>query len=253
MATQTTTTTRGNAASNQQLEQLLQMLMSGGSPEYRRSQQQRMTEINSNRALRARYSPDAAFADAQGLMNQIMRRALEGQVAQLTRSAEGAGTSQSSMRALLANDALARAAEGGATAGLTAATNYGQIAASLSGVLEGLTRPDNSNIQAIIEALRLAQESTTQQTTEGAGGATGVGRPTSGRSDSVLGMPSTDNFFFRPGGILANAANPGPMVAAGPTVTPDQLLKTIQDGLAPSQSVLGVPNINTLYTNSMRF
>lgn len=255
MAIQTTTTTQGTKESNQQLQQLLAMLMSGGTPEYRRSQQQRMTELNNNRATQARYSPDAAFADAQGLMNQIMRRALEGQVAQLIRSAEGAGTSQSSMRALLTNDALSRAAEGGATAGLGAAANYGQIVASLAGVNEGLTRPDNSNIQAILEALQLVQQANQVQTTEsqGGGGSTGGRTWSGGRSDSVLGMPSTDAFFNRPGGILSNAANRGGVYAAGPTLTNEQILKTIQDGIPASQPLSSVPNINTLYSSAIRF
>lgn len=256
MATSTSTVNRGGAGSNEALAALLQMLQGGGTPEFQRSQQQRMTEINRNRATQGQFSKEAAFADAQGAINQILRQAMEGNVATLTRSAEGAGTSQSSMRALMTQDALTRAAESGASLGLNAATAYGGVSNQLAGILEGLTRPDNSNIEALLATIKSIQDAT--QTTEseaGGGGSSGGGVRGSTGGSSAIGMPSTDNFFYRPGGILANAQQQRNTAPAtfGPALNSDQIVAKIQAGLSPSQPLSGVPNINELYTSGIRF
>lgn len=251
---QTQTQTAGNKQSNDALSVLLQQLLNGGTEEMQRQLAARLGEVNRVTALRARYSPEAAFADAQGLINQTLRRAMEERMPQILRASEGAGASQSSMRALLTQDAITRASEAAGAQGLTAAQGYGQIGANLSGVLEALTRTDNSSLEAIINTIRLMQEANQTTTTEGGGGgsSSGGGRPSGGRTDSVLGMPSTDNFFYRPGGILSNAAvqrNTAPMVY-GPAMTNDQIANTIIAGLKPSESLGSVPNINNLYSGS---
>lgn len=251
----TVTTTNGNQQANDALSVLLQQLLNGGTLAMQQQEAARRGEINQNQALRARYSPEAAFADAQGLMSQILRQAMEKNVATLTRSAEGAGTSASSMRALMTQDALTRAAESSAAAGLNAAQGYGQIAANLSGVLEALTRQDNSSIEAILSTIEAMQNATQVQETEGGsvGGTTYGSRPSTGGSS--LGMPSTDNFFYRPGGILSNAAQQRQQTiqAYGPAATPMQIADTIQQGLRPSQALADVPGINELFTTGLRF
>lgn len=255
-ARQTQTQTAGNQQANDALSVLLQQLMAGGTEEMQRQLAARLGEVNRVTALRARYSPEAAFADAQGLINQTLRRAMEERMPTILRSAEGAGASQSSMRALLTQDAITRASEAAGAQGIAAAQGYGQIGANLSGVLADLTRPDNSGLEAIINTIRLMQEANQQTTTEttggGGGGGSSGGRPS---GSSAIGMPSTDDFFYRQGGILSNAAaqrNTAPMVY-GPAMTNDQIANTIIAGLKPSESLSSVPNINNLYSSSFRF
>lgn len=255
----TTTTTQGTSQSNDALSVLLQQLLNGGTEEQQRQLAARLAEVNQVNAQRARYTPEAAFADAQGLMSQMLRQAMEGSVAQLTRGAEGAGTSAGSMRALMTQDALTRASEASAAAGLSAAQGYGQIGANLSGVLEALTRQDNSSIESILSTIQAMQNASQTQTTEGGATTVGGGRITTtgsgSSSGSVLGMPSTDNFFYRNGGILSDAAEQRKqsMQVYGPAATSMQIADTIQRGLSPSQALADVPNINELFTTGLRF
>ncbi len=131
----------------------------------------RIQQTNETRALQAGYSKEAAFADAQGAMAQQMRRALEASLPTITRAADSAGTSGGSMRALLANDASARAAENAATVGLKASVDYGSISANLANTLEVLTRPDTTSINALLNALSISKGavSTTQSQTNTTG------------------------------------------------------------------------------------
>lgn len=259
MATvQTQTTTQGNKQSNEALSVLLQQLMSGGTREQQMQLAARLAEVNRTTALRAQFSPEAARADATGLMSQQLRAAMESQLPAITRAAEGAGASQNAMRALLTQDALTRAAESSSALGVQAVQGYGSVAASLSSVLEGLTRPDDGITNALLQALQLMQQSTTTTETEGTGGgrgSSGGGSSGGGRTDSVLGMPSTDNFFYRPGGILSNAAQQkaAKPVVYGPSASDSAIADRIIKGLSPSQSASSVPNINALFGQGFQF
>jgi len=258
MATQTTTT-RGNQQSTDALSVLLQQLMAGGTRDMQQQEARIGGEINANQALRARFSPEAALADAQGLIAQTLRQAMEKSLPSITRAAEGAGTSANSMRALLINDANARAAEAASAQGVQAVQGYGGVAANLSQILASLVSQKSGNTEAILNAIKLMQEQESEQmadTTGGGGGSTsGGGRPSGGRTDSVLGMPSTDAFFYRPGGVLANAQaqRTTAPTSFGPSMSDDQILKRIQGGLTPSQSVNSVPGINNLYNGGFTF
>lgn len=254
----TSTTTKGNQQSTDALSVLLQELLNGGTKDMQAQLAARLSQVNQTNALRARYSPEAALADSQGLMAQKLREAMESQLPTIIRSAEGAGSSASSMRALLTQDALTRAAQASSALGVAAVQGYGGVGASLSSTLEALTRQDPTGVNAILQAIELMQAGTTEQVTDGgSSGGGGGGRPVTrgGRNDSTLGMPSTDNFFYRPGGILANAnaqRQQKPTVY-GPATSDDAIADKIIAGLSPSQSLLGVPNINTLYKNSYSF
>jgi len=251
----TRTTTQGNEQSNAALSVLIQQLMAGGTQEQQRQAAARQGEVNTNQALRARYSPEAALADAQGLMAQQLRKAMESALPTITRSAEGAGASANSMRALLTQDALTRAAESSSALGVNAVQGYGQIGSSISGILEGLTRTDNSSMTALLQALELMQQGTKEEVDAGgsSGGGSGGGRSVTGGSGS--GMPSTDNFFYRPGGILANAAATRAQAPTsfGPSVNDSVIADRIIAGLGPSQSLSSVPNINELYRSGFSF
>ena len=252
MATQQQVTTQGNQQSNAALSVLIQQLMAGGTEEQQRQQAARQGEVNANQALRARYSPEAALADAQGLMAQQLRQAMESALPSITRSAEGAGASANSMRALLTQDALTRAAQSSSALGVNAVQGYGGISASLSGVLEALTRGDNSSMTALLQALELMQQGTKETTTtgqDGEGGTTG-GRKVTNNSGS-----STNDFFYRPGGILANAATQAATkpVTYGPAMSDSAIVDKIIAGLGPSQSLNDVNGINNLYGSGFQF
>ncbi len=250
MATATQRTTAGNKQANDALSVLLQELLNGGTQQMQQQQAQRQGEVNQVSAQRARYTPEAAFADAQGLMAQILRQAMEKNVSTITRAAEGAGTSANSMRALLTQDALTRGAEASASAGLQAAQGYGQIGANLSGILESLTRPDNSAMDAILATISAMQNADKTTTTSGADGTGGSSRSSGNRTVS-----DTADFFNRPGGILdnANKTRAQTMQYYGPAATDIQIADKIQKGLGPSQALADVAGINNLYSGGLRF
>lgn len=182
------------------LQVLIAQLISGGTPEQRVQNAQRQQEIGSVQAARAGYSKEAAFADAEGAMAAQLRQALQTMMPSITRAAEGAGTSQSSMRALLMQEAAQQAADSAALLGLQNAVNYGQIATGLTGTLEALTRPNDVVTNSLIQALGLAkgatQKSTSSQssaasstTTNTQSGSGGYAQPAVSESSGYSGGP----------------------------------------------------------------
>lgn len=159
-----TTTQNMDPASMAALQLLISQLLGGGTQGMAEDKARRLQEIQAEQSMRGQYSKEAAFADAQGAMAQYLRQAMEQSMPTLVRAAEGSGTSQNSMRALLTQDALTRAAQGASALGLQAAANYGTIGSNLSSILERLTQPDNTVTQALLNALNIAKGAT--QTTQ---------------------------------------------------------------------------------------
>jgi hypothetical protein len=159
--------TNFSSGGDKALQDLINQLVGGGTPEQQASRAKRNEEITTVRGQRADYSKAAAFADAQGAMSQQQRKALEELIPQLTRSAEGAGTSQSSLRALMIQDAANKAAESSAALGLKASVDYGQIGTNLSSILEALTRQDNPQTKALLEAIQLSKGQNSETTGNG--------------------------------------------------------------------------------------
>jgi hypothetical protein len=107
------------------------------------------------------YSKDAAFADAQGAMQANLADALAKLLPSIVRGAEGAGTSQSSMRALLTQQAASEAAKGSAALGLQAATDYGQIANQYLNSLTNANNTGDAITNALLDALGVAKGAVT--------------------------------------------------------------------------------------------
>lgn len=150
------------------LETLIATLMGGGTQQMAEDRAQRQSMTNRTIQQQAGYSKEAAFLDAQGAMSQQSRRTMEQLIPSITRAAEGAGTSGNSMRALLLQDAANKAAESASALGLKASVDYGGISAAYAGVLEKLTQPDNTAMNALLNALSIAKgavQNTTSQTT----------------------------------------------------------------------------------------
>lgn len=157
------------------LKVLLEQLLSGGTAEQKAAQANINQEIATNRGARADYSKSAAFADAQGAINQQQRLALEKLIPSLVRSSEGAGTSQSSMRALLLNDAANKAAESASALGLKASVDYGNISSNLGNILSGLVK-GTPVTDALLKAIDVGKG--TQSSQVGAANAASSGLPT---------------------------------------------------------------------------
>jgi hypothetical protein len=166
VTTDSTTTKSGTSTSNQQnmtgqslaaLEALIQQLLGGGTPSMRQDKKTKNNEIVNLQQDRDGYSKEAAFADAQGLMAQTMRQALEKLIPSINQGAMGAGASQSSMRALLTQRAAENAAEAAAAQGLGAAVQYGGVANGMSAVIERLLAQQDPAAQALIQALGVAK------------------------------------------------------------------------------------------------
>ena len=148
--------TRGDPASMAALQNLIQTLVGGGTPEQRAQQQARQEEIARARGGIADYSKEKAFGDSAAASQAATRQSMEQALANLSRAVAGAGTSGSSMQALLAQKAARDAAELQAKMQLEAATQYGGIATQYQSILEALTRPDNSQVDSLLAALQLA-------------------------------------------------------------------------------------------------
>jgi len=147
-------------SSTDALAALIKSLLNGGDAQRKQQLKDRKQEIDTTRGIRGEYSKDEAFADAADLVNRQQRLALEESLPALTRAAESAGTSGSALRALLIQDASTRAAESSGALGAQQAVQYGQIQAGLSSTLEALTRPDTSNQELLLNAIRTQAEVT---------------------------------------------------------------------------------------------
>jgi hypothetical protein len=165
--TQTTDSTTKNFTSSQEaaLNALIAQLSRGGTPEIQQQQAQRQALIASTQNQQAQFTKDNAFADAQGLISQQMRRALESMLPSINRAAEAAGSSGGALRALLLQDAASKAAESSAALGVQTATQYGNLGANFAQVLEALTRSDPKATEMLVQALGVSKGGT--QTTRG--------------------------------------------------------------------------------------
>jgi hypothetical protein len=156
-----------NSTVSPELQALIAQLMGQGTEEQQYSRNDRRKEISNVRNQRADYTKGAAFADAQGAVDAQLRAGLKELLPSINNAALGAGTSQSSMRALLLQDAAQKAADSAATLGLKASVDYGNIGANLSGVLEALTRQQDPQTLALLEALKLQASGLSRQSSGG--------------------------------------------------------------------------------------
>lgn len=138
------------------LRTLLAQLLGGGTPEQRAAEALKQQQVQSLQGQQGDYSKQAAFTDAQGSVDQASRLALEKLIPSITKAAEGAGTSASSMRALLLQDSANKAAESASALGLKASTDYGNISNGLSQILASLTK-GNPVTDALIQALQISK------------------------------------------------------------------------------------------------
>lgn len=182
------------------LNALIQQLMGGGTQAMAQDKAKRQQEVQYLQGQRAGYSKEAAFSDAQGAMNALLQRALEEQMPTLVRSAEGAGTSANSMRALLTQNIANKAAESAALLGLQTASSYGGVATGMSNTLERLLAVEDPVTQALINALNVAKGATTSTTKTGTETGTQTQNQTSNQTQQNSGYTQTQNTSYGGGG-----------------------------------------------------
>jgi len=163
------TTTRQQNMSDSSLaalEQLIATLQSGGTEDMQRSKQQQQQQIAINNANASQYSKAAAFGDAKGAMDEQTRKIMDSLMPTLARNAEGAGTSQNAMRALLTQQGAIQAAEAASTVGVNAAAQYGNVANGIQGILAQLVGMKDPAADALLQALGIAKGAVVNNNTQ---------------------------------------------------------------------------------------
>lgn len=107
--------------------------------------------------LMAPYSKVNAIEDAKGLMALNVQSALEKGTPAIARSIESAGTSASSMQALLAQKLATDSALSASALGATQAIQYGNILANLASILQknNSDTQDTQTLSGLINALQI--------------------------------------------------------------------------------------------------
>lgn len=169
-----------------------------GTPSQIALQNERFTEITRNREFQGDYSKGAAKKDAQALMDKALHDALEKALPQITAQSEGAGTSKSSMGALLTQRAAEGGAREGAALGAQLGVSYGQLNNQLASTLELLTRadpnsPENLLLQAILGSKGIVQSGTTSTVGSSTSSGTSVGNTTNTQGPSTQTTIGTKN------------------------------------------------------------
>ena len=142
------------------LDTLIQQLLGGGTPEQKKNSKERDLVTAMVQDLLQQYSKQQAFTDASGLMALNLKKSMEANAPAIARSIEGAGTSASSMQGLLASNLANDSALAASALGAEQAKAYGGIQTNLSSLLENLSRPDNTIITALNNALNTAKGAT---------------------------------------------------------------------------------------------
>ena len=142
------------------LDTLIQQLLGGGTAEQKKNSKERDLVTAVVQDLLQQYSKQQAFTDASGLMALNLKRSQEANAPAIAKSIEGAGTSASSMQGLLASNLANDSALAASALGADQAKAYGGIQTNLSSLLENLSRPDNTIITALNNALNTAKGAT---------------------------------------------------------------------------------------------
>lgn len=204
-SSQTTNSKTNNMSTAAQaaLENLLRQLAAGGTPEMLAEKAQRDQVTAQTQTTQSGFTKENAFADAQGLMSQQMRRAMEQMLPSISRAAEDAGSSGGALRALLLQNAADKAAESSSALGVQTATQYGNINANFAQVLEALTRSNPQATEMLVQALGVAKgaQSTTQGTVNTVGsqaGSTTTNGQTSNNTQSTVNESKNSTVDYAP-------------------------------------------------------
>lgn len=245
----TTNTTQQNMSpqSIAALNLLIQQLMGGGTQSMAEDKARKLQEEQALQQQLQGYSKGNAFGDAQGAMAQQLRMVMEKIAPNLVRAAEGAGTSQNSMRALLLQQGANQAAESSSALGLKAAVDYGNISNGLSGILSNLVNQADPTTTALLNALNIAKgsvsnmQSTVHET--GTGTNTSTGTTSGTTTQETDNSPKTTTTTYQPSGLMGSfSGNSNTNLGAPP-----------QSFLNTNQNLLDLLSGNNAYTNNYTF
>lgn len=172
---QGTSTSQGSSQSSQEsfsgianpealasLLKFVQEAAAGGSESFKKQQADRNLITADTQKLQGTYSKEAAFQDAQMLMQQMLQKSMEANMPAIAKAVTGAGTSASSMQGLLSEKLATDSAQAAGAMGAEQAKAYGGIQASLAATLEALSRINTDGEQNFLKALELLKVSTSQ-------------------------------------------------------------------------------------------
>ena len=142
------------------LDTLIQQLLGGGTAEQKKNSKERDLVTAVVQDLLQQYSKQQAFTDASGLMALNLKKSQEANAPAIAKSIEGAGTSASSMQGLLASNLANDSALAASALGAEQAKAYAGAQTNLASLLENLSRPDNTIITALNNALNTAKGAT---------------------------------------------------------------------------------------------
>ncbi len=142
------------------LDTLIQQLLGGGTAEQKKNSKERDLVTAVVQDLLQQYSKQQAFTDASGLMALNLKKSQEANAPAIAKSIEGAGTSASSMQGLLASNLANDSALAASALGADQAKAYAGAQTNLASLLENLSRPDNTIITALNNALNTAKGAT---------------------------------------------------------------------------------------------
>lgn len=199
------------------LHNLIQQLMGGGTPLQQQQQGQRQGIIDQLTQQLGGFTKQAAINDSQTAMNGMVAQALKQTLPTLLNSAEGAGTSQGSMRGLLTQFTADDAAQRAAQLGLNQIDQYGQLTQGLGGTLNQLTS-NNDVVTSLLNALQTMK------------GATQTGTNVTNGSQWSNNTQVSNTI-----GNTTNATNTNQVKQTGPVVS----THTVNDGMSGSGATNG--------------
>lgn len=154
------------------LDTLIQQLLGGGTPGQQKNNKERDLVMTMVQDLLQQYSKQQAFQDASGLMALNLKKSFQSNAPAIAKSIEGAGTSASAMQGLLAQNLANDSALAASALGGEQAKAYGNIQTNLGSLLENLSRPDNTIINALTNALGTAKGANVNRTVSQVGDST---------------------------------------------------------------------------------
>jgi len=197
----TETITNFDPATQEALNTIIQQLLGGGTSDQQESNKKRQALISFVEQMLGQYSKQAAFDDASNLMKYNLQQSMEKNMPAIAKAIEGAGTSAASMQGLLAQKLATDSATQAGALGAEQAKSYASATTNLAGLLEALTRPDNSIVNSLLSALQIAkggtvtrntsQTGTSKQTQSNSGRIETTTMDNGNSSSNLLQIPST--------------------------------------------------------------
>jgi hypothetical protein len=187
------------------LESLISQLSSGGTAEQKKSSADRQGVLNQVKGLMEAVSKDQAFNDAKGLMALNVQQSMEKNMPAISRSVAGAGTSASSMQALLSQQLVRDSSLAASSLGAQQEQAYAAQRSNLANTLEALTRENNPVTTALLQALGVAKGSITDTTQTG--GSSSTSTTNSSSTGTTVNSPTTSNVNYggNDGNVVDNA------------------------------------------------